>query len=71
MFHPVLDIQDGWPSAAFSGHRVAGTMREEGGPHQALLEEPRLPSGGCWHGFSLPAGPHQVRVLITGRPLVL
>lgn len=46
-------------------------MAVEGGTLAGRLQEPRLRSGGCWHRFSLPAGPHQVRVLITGRPLVL
>lgn len=44
-------------------------MAVEGGALAgAWLEEPRLSSGGCWHRFSLPAGPHQVRVLITEAP---
>lgn len=45
-----------WAVSAFSSG--TGWLASRGG---------RGPAG-CWHGFSAPAGPHQVRVLITGRP---
>lgn len=41
------------------------------GSSPARPREPAWLSAGCWHRFLLPAGPHQARVLITGRPLVL
>lgn len=66
-----VNIRAGWVTFTFSGDRVARTAVQGGALAGARLEEPRLSSGGCWHRFSLPAGPHQVRVLITGRPLVL